>query len=51
MSDIEWVIVVEGKYIVVIDGGKLIVFWYGELWWDLCGDNLIYWLVVELQVV
>ncbi len=49
MSDIEQVTVAEGKYTVVIDGGKLTALRYGEPWRDLCGDNLIYWLAVELQ--
>lgn len=49
MSDIERVTVADGKYTVVIDGGKLTALRHGEPWRDLCGDNLIYWLAVELQ--
>lgn len=49
MSDVERVTVADGKYTVVIDGGKLTALRYGEPWRDLCGDNLIYWLAVELQ--
>ncbi len=49
MSDIERVTVADGKYTVVIDGGTLTALRHGEPWRDLCGDNLIYWLAVELQ--
>lgn len=37
------------KYTVVIDDGKLSALRYGEPWRDLSGDNLVYWLAVELQ--
>lgn len=38
-----------GKYTVVIDEGNLSALRYGEPWQDLCGNNLVYWLAVELQ--
>jgi len=41
--------VADGKYTVVIDGGKLAALRHGEPWKDLCGDNLVYWLAVELK--
>lgn len=39
----------DGKYTVVLDGGKLSALRYNEHWQDLTGDNLIYWLSIELQ--
>jgi hypothetical protein len=39
----------DGKYTVVIAEGKLSALRYGEPWRDLTGDNLVYWLAVELQ--
>lgn len=39
----------DGKYTVVIDQGKLNALRYDEPWRDLTGDNLIYWLAIELQ--
>lgn len=39
-----------GKYTVVIhDNGGLEAFRYDQPWRDLVGDNLIYWLAIELQ--
>ena len=49
MSDIYRVSVADGKHTVVIDGGKLSALRYGEPWRDLAGDNLVYWLAVELK--
>lgn len=49
MSDIDRISVADGKYTVVIDGGKLSALRHGEPWRDLSGDNLIYWLAVELK--
>lgn len=46
----EKVDVCDGKYTVVIDGGKLTALRYGEPWQDLCGNNLVYWLAVELKL-
>lgn len=38
------------KYTVLFDGkGKLYAERYGESWQDLTGDNLVYWLAVELM--
>lgn len=42
------VIVNDGKYVVHIDDGKLTASRYNMHWRDLCGDNLVYWLAVEL---
>jgi len=39
----------DGKYTVVMDGGKLSALRYGEPWQDLTGNNLVYWLAIELQ--
>lgn len=40
----------DGKYAVVFhDNGKLEALRYGETWRSLTGDNLVYWLAVELQ--
>ncbi|MEO8298772.1 MAG: hypothetical protein ABI574_13295 [Burkholderiales bacterium] len=41
--------VCDGKYTVVIDGGKLTALRYGEAWQDLTGNSLVYWIAVELQ--
>lgn len=40
--------VADGKYTVHINSGKLTASRYGEPWRVLTGDNLIYWLAVEL---
>lgn len=43
------VTVADGKYTVTIDGGKMTALRNGEPWVrDLVGDNLVYWLTVEL---
>ncbi len=39
MSDIERVTVADGKYTVVIDGGKLTALRHGEPWRDLWGAH------------
>jgi hypothetical protein len=43
--------VADGKYTVVIgDGtGTLKALRHGEPWQDLVGNNLVYWLAVELD--
>lgn len=42
--------VYNGKYEVVIsDTGKMIALRYGEEWQDITGNNLVYWLAVELN--
>ena len=40
----------DGKYTIVIsDNGRMHALRYGEPWArDLAGDNLVYWLAVEL---
>jgi len=39
----------DGKYTVVMSQkGELKALRYGEEWRDCCGDNLIYWLAMEL---
>ena len=46
---IEHVSVNDGKYTVVLEDGNLHALRYGEPWGrDLAGDNLVYWLAVEL---
>lgn len=38
----------DGKYTVINDNGKLTALRHGEHWdRDLCGDNLIYWMLVD----
>jgi hypothetical protein len=41
----------DGKYEVVIDEttGKMHANRYGEYWQSLTGNNLIFWLAVELE--
>lgn len=40
----------DGKYTVVNDNGKLTALRHGEAWdRDLTGDNLIYWMLVEVD--
>jgi len=42
--------VADGKYTVKQDeSGRIKALRYGEEWRDCCGDNLIYWLAVELD--
>ena len=38
-----------GKYTYIFDNGKQKALRYGEEWRDLTGDNLIYWMAVELN--
>jgi hypothetical protein len=41
-----------GKYTVVLaEKGELSALRYGEPWRDLCGDNLVYWMVVRIQAL
>ena len=42
----------DGKYTIVIgDNGNMHALRYGEPWGrDLAGDNLVYWLAVELDM-
>lgn len=39
----------DGKYTVIFDEGRLSALRYGEPWRDLTGDNLIYWMMVEIE--
>lgn len=39
----------DGKYTVIFDDGKLSALRYGEPWRDITGDNLIYWMFVEIE--
>jgi hypothetical protein len=40
----------DGKYTVINDNGKLTALRHGEPWSrDLTGDNLIYWMLVEVD--
>lgn len=43
------VTVADGKYTVINDNGKLTALRHGEPWGrDLVGDNLVYWMVIEI---
>ena len=39
----------DGKYTVINDNGKLTALRHGEPWQDLCGNNLVYWMLVEVD--
>ena len=39
----------DGKYEIKREGYRLIVYRYGERWRDLAGDNLIYWMLLEIE--
>lgn len=40
----------DGKYTVIYDGkGGLRALRHGEPWRDLCGDNLIYWMMARIR--
>ena len=40
----------DGKYTLINDNGKLTALRHGEPWGrDLTGDNLIYWMLVEVE--
>jgi hypothetical protein len=42
----------DGKYTVINDNGKLTALRYGEAWGrDLCGDNLIYWMLTDFDAM
>lgn len=42
----------DGKYTVINDNGKLTALRNGEPWGrDLCGDNLIYWMLVDFDAM
>jgi len=42
--------VCDGKYTVVLHtNGSVSALRYGEEWRDCTGDNLIYWLTIELE--
>lgn len=41
--------IADGKYTVIFDQGNLSALRYGEPWRDLTGDNLIYWMMVEIE--
>jgi len=38
----------DGKYSVINDDGRLTALRHGEPWRNLSGDNLIYWMFVEI---
>lgn len=40
-----------GKYTVIQEPGKMTALRHGEPWRDLTGDNLIYWMMVEIEVL
>lgn len=40
----------DGKYTVINDNGKLTALRHGKPWVrDLTGDNLVYWMLVEVD--
>jgi hypothetical protein len=42
----------DGKYTVINDNGKLTALRHGEPWVrDLVGDNLVYWMLVEVDTL
>lgn len=42
----------DGKYTVINDNGKLTALRHGEPWdRDLTGDNLIYWMLVDVDAL
>lgn len=49
MTEPERITLCDGKYTVINDKGKLTALRYGEPWRDLTGDNLVYWLFVEVH--
>lgn len=49
MTKLESVTVANGKYTLINQNGRLTALRYGEPWdVDLTGNNLVYWLMVEL---
>lgn len=38
-----------GKYTVINDNGKLSALRHGQPWQDLSGNNLVYWMMVEIE--
>lgn len=40
-----------GKYTIIQEPGKLEALRYGEPWRDLTGDNLVYWMAVEIETL
>jgi hypothetical protein len=49
VSTQERIDVADGKYTVVYDNGQMSALRHGEPWRDINGDNLVYWLAVELR--
>ena len=46
----EQITVADGKYTLINDNGKLTALRNGEPWGrDLVGDNLVYWMMVEIR--
>ncbi len=41
--------IADGKYTLTLDQGRLTALRYGEKWRDLTGDNLVYWMMCEIQ--
>lgn len=41
----------DGKYTVINDRGTLTALRYGEPWRPITGDNLIYWMLVEVATL
>lgn len=38
-----------GKYTVISDKGSLTALRHGEPWQDLTGNNLVYWMLVDVD--
>lgn len=43
--------IAEGKYTLLFDKGEMQALRYGEPWRDITGDNLIYWMWVEIETL
>lgn len=43
--------IAEGKYTLLFDKGEMKALRYGEPWRDITGDNLIYWMWVEIETL
>ena len=40
----------DGKYTIKSEGNSIVCLRYGEPWRDITGDNLIYWLLHEIEL-
>lgn len=52
MTDSTKIDLCDGKYTVVLtEKGELSALRHGEPWQDLCGNNLVYWMMVRIQAL